>query len=410
MAYTFKDLQDEVMRRATRDQSGTQFDTAVKNLINTSLFRTSREAKWRSMRRRASFKTKTTYVTGTGAGSFTQNSSTISITGATFLTDSIKIGRRIKLSGDNGVHIIRSIASETDLNIETGYSATASTTTGTYSILGQEEYNLPIQAGHSMFMWHEQWGSPYQMEFITDQDFYDRGFFNTTEEIPIAYRMWGEDMIIEQLRAASVIRVASSSTLDTTQKVTVFGTVSGYPDFEQITLNGTSTVSGLKSFQTIERVVKSASSIGRITVDANSGNTLIAVLPVGDTTAGIMYRKVQIYPLPSQIFDMNVQYYKDPYRLVNDEDVHELGQDFDEAIILLATSKIKGESEIKQGTQAFFSMWQDELKSLKRTNTDKIDWFPRLRRPSENKIGFSRAHPFLQHRQAGANYGFRVSI
>ena len=106
---------------------------------------------------------------------------------------------------------------------------------------------------------------------------------------------------------------------------------------------------------------------------------------------------------------MNVQYYKDPYRLVADEDVHEMGQDFDEAIILLATSKVKAESEIKQGTQTFFSMWQDEMKSLKKVNSEKIDWFPSLRRPQENKIGFARAHPFLQFRQAGAHYGYRVN-
>ena len=33
---------------------------------------------------------------------------------------------------------------------------------------------------------------------------------------------------------------------------------------------------------------------------------------------------------------MNVKYYKDAYRLVNTGDVHDLGQDFDEAIILLS--------------------------------------------------------------------------
>ena len=409
--YTFKDLQDETKRRATRDQSGTQFDVAVKNIINTSLFRISRESKWRSMRRRTTFKTKTTYVKGTGAGVFVPGRSTMSIVGATFLTDGITVGRRAKFSGDNGMHTIKQVNAETSLRIETNYSATAVTTTGTYSILGQEDYNLPIQSGHKMFMWHEQWGFPFKMQFITDQDFFDRGFYNTTEEIPLGYRMWGEDMIINQLKEASVIRIASSETADTSKNITVFGNVAGFPDFETITTNssdGTTAVSGSKSFQTVERVVKDATTTGRITVDANSTNTLVAVLPVGDTTAGIMYRKIQLYPLPNAVFDMNVQYYKDPYRLVGDGDVHELGQDFDEAVILLATSKVKGESEIKQGTQTFFSMWQDEMNSLKKTNSDKIDWFPRLKRPNENNAGFARVHPYLQTRQAGPFYGSRT--
>ena len=52
MAFTFKDIQDEVAFRATLNQGGTQFTTAIKNAINTSLFRLSREAYWRPLRRR----------------------------------------------------------------------------------------------------------------------------------------------------------------------------------------------------------------------------------------------------------------------------------------------------------------------------------------------------------------------
>jgi hypothetical protein len=407
--YTFKDLQDEVKRRATKDQSGTQFDTAVKNIINTSLFRINREAPWRVMRRRTYFRTKHYYEIGTGAGSFTNNNSAISVTGATFLTEGVRVGRRIKLSGDAKYYTIRKVTAETGITLDTNYSGT-STTTGTYKILGQEEYNLPVQAGHRMFLWHEEWGYPYKMMYITDQDFFETGTYTTTEDIPTHYRMWGEDMVIEQPKEASVMRIASSASGDTSIGVTVFGTVAGFPDYEIIITNasnGTTAVSGSKSFQKVERVVKNASTTGRITVDCNSANTVVAVLPVGDTTGGILYRKIQLYPLPSTAFDMNVQYYKDVYRLVNDGDIHELGQDFDEAIILLATSKIKGESEIKQGTETFFSMWQDEMKSLKKTNADKIDWFPTLRKP-QRSYKDALIHPTLSYRQVGANYGPRV--
>ena len=154
-------------------------------------------------------------------------------------------------------------------------------------------------------------------------------------------------------------------------------------------------------------MVKSASTDGRITVDANTANTIIAVLPVGDTTAGILYRKIQLYPLPNSAFDINVQYYKDPYRLVGDNDVHELGQEFDEAIILLAVSKVKAEAEIESGTDNFFSMWKDELKSLKKTNVDKIDWFPTLRRPGKANILNRRFHPYASQAQVGPFYGSR---
>jgi len=407
MAYTFKDLQDEVKRRATMNQSGTTFDTAIKNIINTALFRTNREAPWRTMRRKTFFTTKTSYSTGTGAVSVTNNSTSVSVTGATLLTDGIVIGRFVKLGGSSQFFIIRTITSETAFTIDRVYDGTTSTTQ-TYEILPQEEYNLPVQAGHRMFMWHRDFGYPFKMVYVPDQEFFESGVDVTEKNTPTHYRMWGEDMVIEQLRAASVITVVSSNANDTNIGVTVFGTVSGYPDFEVVTTdasNGTTPVSGSKSFSSVERVVKNSTSVGRITATANSTNTTVAVLPVGDTTAGILYRKVQFYPLPTRAFDTNVQYYKDPYRLVNDGDVHELGQDFDEAIILLATSKVKGETEIKTGTQTFFSFWQDEVKSLRRTNMDKIDWFPRLKRPKESRIAGARLHPNLMFRQVGPNFG-----
>ena len=36
MSLLFSELQSEVARRATWDQSGNEFDTAIKNIINTS--------------------------------------------------------------------------------------------------------------------------------------------------------------------------------------------------------------------------------------------------------------------------------------------------------------------------------------------------------------------------------------
>ena len=192
MSLTYKDLQDEVKRRATKEQGGTQFDTAVKNIINTSLFRTSRDSLWRPLRRKGSFDTITTYTTGSGGGTFTNVSKSITMVGATFLTDDIAIGRRISLQGSNITYNIKTITGETTLTIDQDYPSTTISGTGTYSILPQEEYNVPVQSSHRLFMWHEQYGYPFRMSFITDQDFISHGLFNTTTSIPEAYRMGGE--------------------------------------------------------------------------------------------------------------------------------------------------------------------------------------------------------------------------
>lgn len=402
--FNFIELQGEVKRRAVRDQGDQQFDTATKNIINTSLFRLAREANWRVLRRKDTITTNATYTTGSGNGSFTNDSSTINVSAANWLTNSIEIDRRIKLSGDATYHTIKTITAEDNLTIEKDYSGDA-TTSGTYSILGQEEYNLPPQTSHRMFMWHEAYGYPYQMSFVTDQEYYRNVWNNTNEAVPLIYRMWGENMVISKLKEASVITAVSSSTDDTGIDITIFGEVEGYPDFEVITTDGadgTTSVAGSKSFTSVERVVKSKSSLGRMTITANSGNTTVAVIPVGEATLGILYKKIQIWPLPNTQFEINLQSYKDPYKLVNDGDIHEMGSQFDEALILLAVSKIKAEND-QEESQRFAAFYTDEIRSLKKHNVDKIDWFPTLQRPSSSSSDI--VHQNLLYRQVGSFFG-----
>ena len=300
MSLTYSDLKSEVKRRAIRDQSGTQYDATIGNLVNSSIFRMGREALWRVLRRMGKLTTVTSYTTGTGAASVTNGSASFSVTGATFLTDGIKIGRRIAFGTDSRVYEIATLTSETAGTLTRVYDGTTSTTTS-YEVYPQEEYNLPIQCSHRMFMWHDQFGYPFKMEYFTDQEFRESGVDDTRKGTPVAYRMWGEDMVLAQPASASVMTISSSSSSDVSKSITVFGTVSGYPDYEVITTNasnGTTTTAGSKSFTSIERIVKDSSTVGRITVTANSAAVTVAVLPVGDTTAGILYKKAQLWPLP----------------------------------------------------------------------------------------------------------------
>lgn len=405
--FTFIDLQNEIKRRAVRDQSGTAYDTAVKNIINSSLFRISREANWRVMRRTSHFDTVTSYATGTSGCNATSASTAVLLTGASLLTDDVHTGRIIKMSGNSNYYEIRSITGSTALTIDKKWQATT-TTNMTYEIYPQEEYNLPIQAGHRMFLWHENYGYPFQLEYITDNDFFARGYDRWEKGTPERYRMWSEDMVIQQPKQAGTLSVFSSAFADSGLTVTIFGNSGGYPAYETITLNaaaGTTASAGSVSFSSVERVVKNASSAGRIGVyaDANTSTT-VAVLPIGDTTGGILYKKVKLHPLPDAVFPINVYYYKDPYRLVNDNDIHELGQEFDEAVILLSVAKIKAEDGQSEAAN-YYNLYIDELRNLKKTNVDKIDWFPSLQSPYGNRR--SQPHPHLTYRQIGSQYGRR---
>lgn len=402
MAMTFLEIQNEVARRATRDQGGSQFTTAIKTLINTSLLRISREAPFRPMRRKATLLTVPDYTTGTGAVTVTNGSKNVTVTGATFLTDGVQIGRRVKFTTSGTYYQIDQIPSETQLVLNLPYSGTSTSSAG-YDILGQETYNLPIQAGHRMFMWHEAYGFPLRLKYATDFDFYKSFTYIYIKYIPNMYRMWGEDMVIEQLRSPSVITMSSSSALDSSAiQVVVFGIVGGYPDSEVVTLNGTTPVVTTKTFDSIERVAKNASTSGLITLTANSGDTTVAVIPIGNQTSGIQYKKIQLWPLPTTAFPITIQYYKDPYKLVNDYDVHELGGEFDEAVILLSVAKLRADTNQGENVN-IFQYYQDEINNLKKTNVDKIDWLPTLERP------FQTGQQFLQrgfsYLQAGPWFG-----
>ena len=403
---TFSDLITEVKSRAIRDQGGTEFDTSIKTTLNNSLFRLAREANWTILRRIATFDTEAEYTTGTDAVTVTNASKSVTVTGATFITNNIQVGRRIELGGSNLRYNIATVTGETTLTVDINYDGTSSAVE-TYKIFGREEYNLPAQVGKVAFLWHEYYGNPVVLNYSPSFDFLGYGTNLVTEGTPTEYHAWSEDMVLRQPNSASVIAIVSSSASDTSGQVTIFGTVSGYPDQETISLNGTTPASGSKSFTKIERVVKDASTIGRVTCSTNSTNVTIAVLPVGDGTAGITYKKVRLWPVPDNVFPVNVCYYKMPWRMVNDDDVHELGQEFDEALIMLAVSKIRFQNNSKEGDR-FLALYMDEVKSLRKNNADKLDFLETLKSNEQSgKYNPRMINGMLSYSQLGGFYGPR---
>jgi hypothetical protein len=399
---TFKDIVDEVKQRATRNQGGNYFDTTIKNIINSSLLRIAREGKWRCLRRATYFPVITSYTSGTNYITVTNSSTSVTVSGCNLWTDKIEIGRRIKFGTDSNYYEIRAVNSNTTLTIDLPYRGTTSTGT-TYEIMPQTEYSLPIQVDHRSFLWHEDFGYPYRMFYVPDQTFYDTRIILNQKYTPTHYRMWGENFIKTQVPTATPLCIVSNSTADTSTKVIVFGDVDGSPNYEEVTLNGTTTVTTTNAFCNIERIAKNSNTTGKVTITSSRGSYEIVTIPAGDTTAGVKYSKVQLFAMPTRVFNINVHYYKDPYRLVNDDDVHEMGQEFDEAIILLSVAKIKYQEAQQEGDK-WFALYTDELKNLMKTNVDKIDWIPILKRPSQD-----RTDPFvvknLLFRQVGPAYG-----
>lgn len=386
MAFCYSDLQSEILRRATRDQSGTQFMTAAANIVNTSLWTVARSARWKQLRRETTFNTVTSYAdTATPVAALATvvaNSASVILPNAQLYTNDIAIGRYIKINGSAKYYRIAQVNSQTTLTLDQTWDG-ASSTTATYGILPAEYYTLPIQIGHEAFFWHRAYGYPLMLTYVPSQDFYMSGVLDILTNVPLGYRMWGCDSSLEQPKQPSRLTAISNSNTDTAA-ITWFGTVNGYPDYEIVNLTAGTSVSGVKLFSNIDRITKNNNTTGLITITSDGGNTTVGALPVGNTTTGPQYTKVQLYPLPYKVFPINCLYYKQPYKLVNSGDIHELGEEFDEAIILLGTAKMKAEQNLLQDSQNFMTMYKDELVTLRRTNTDKIDWYPKLQAPKGN--------------------------
>jgi len=88
------------------------------------------------------------------------------------------------------------------------------------------------------------------------------------------------------IAAPGTLEYLSSDAGDTTQTVTVYGLSGTTPVSETVTLNGTTVVAGTQSFSKVLGVVKSAATLGTVTVRSTFPTTLFSL------TAGVLTRGV----------------------------------------------------------------------------------------------------------------------
>jgi len=205
------------------------------------------------------------------------------------------------------------------------------------TVASQEEYRLPIEWGDIGLMWHEGFGYPFTLENISDHSFYGFGFDLDVTGTPKFYRLWGESGVEAQPSSASVITVVSSaSSGDNTQTIRIQGIVGGVPDFENISLNNDTSVNGTKSFTRVDRISKSGSTKGRVTVTSNAAAVTVATFPAGGIYDSLSFFLMQLWPIPDAVLTLNAETYQRVYDLVDDNDVSPFGPEFDQAIVIYA--------------------------------------------------------------------------
>lgn len=114
--------------------------------------------------------------------------------------------------------------------------------------------------------------------------------------------------VVNQPAAATVIEVVSSGAADTTQKVLVKGLVGGEEDYEELSLNGVTSVYTTKSFSSITSISKSAATAGRVAVKVGS-TTLVTLGPLDKT---VLLRVLTLYPVPQSVITITVRHFAPP--------------------------------------------------------------------------------------------------
>jgi hypothetical protein len=188
---------------------------------------------------------------------------------------------------------------------------------------GDSEKNLPRDVGEPYIVLSS--ASPYLLKYKSEDEFDRREPNPTASGNPRIYTLFEYAGVEEQPAAAGVVSVVSSSATDTTQKLLIRGLVGGYDDYEEVSLNGTTTVFTTKSFSRIDSVSKSVETAGRVTLTVGA----TTVLTMGALETTVRLRKIRFFPEAASSITVTIKHYKAPVIPVTLYDTHEIPSRWD---------------------------------------------------------------------------------
>lgn len=159
---------------------------------------------------------------------------------------------------------------------------------------------------------------------------------------PSHFSIFGYSWVKAQPTSASAVSIVSSSTSDTVEKVRINGKVNGVEDTEILTLNGTTTVTGTKSFTEIFSIVKASTTVGKITATSNSGAVTLTEIAPGELHSE--YQPLDLWPLADGAFSYRVRGHRRPRKMINDQDFPDLPSSYHEAV--LVSAEIRGHIDL----------------------------------------------------------------
>lgn len=150
---------------------------------------------------------------------------------------------------------------------------------------------------------------------------------------PYYYSVYGLEWVLAQPASAATVDIVSTDSGDTTQTVEIdYLDGNDVQQHLSLTLNGTTTVTSTVSVTTVQRLSKSATTNGTVTVNVNdANNTVIARLGPNQLTR--MYTPIHLFPIPSGANTYRVRGIRVPRSMVNDSSYPDLPLEYHELVL-----------------------------------------------------------------------------
>lgn len=252
------------------------------------------------------------------------------------------------------------------------------------TVVSQEDYNLDEEVDGVALL--RQLTSPNKLIYLPDPKFYK--YVPNPENLgtgnPEFYRLWEETGFSTQNAVAEKITAVSSSTADTSSfTVVVVGreSTNNLEVSEILTLNGTTAVTSSYTYAIggLFQCSKSAQTTGTITLKgATSSTTLSTIAP---EESAPRFKRLSLYPIPSAVITMYLEYFTRPRLLVNDADVPQMDHKW---IWVLREGVLAKMWEYKQNETAstqHFQIFRNGLELMRREDLRMTDYVPCLERP-----------------------------
>lgn len=247
------------------------------------------------------------------------------------------------------------------------------------TVASQEDYNLDEEVERIALL--REITTSTRLMYFPDSIFYREvpDPENSSGGIPAIYRLWEETGFSTNLAAADTIQVLSSSASDTSSfNVVVVGRESTNNTIvaETITLNGVTAVTSSNTWAAsgLMSVSKSGQTTGHITVRRTTGATTLSIIAPEETSP--RYKRLSLYPVPTSVLTMYMEYYERLRLLVNDTDVPQMDHRWTWVLIEGALAKCW---EYKQNEAAYAQHYQAFLRGLdlmKKEDAKNYDYIP----------------------------------